>query len=149
MIVKPEQFNAAIVGMQEILDEYWPATAAGKDMPPLDMNWSFYDLLAQNGKLLVVTARDDDYMEGFVMYVVSHLPHHKSIVGATCDILATRLGSRNMGIGRMVMTEAENMLRVIGARYITHQFRTCYTDEPLFPKLGYKLYEQSYMKELT
>jgi hypothetical protein len=48
-----------------------------------------------------------------------------------------------------MMEFAEPILKKRGANYVTHQFRTCYDTEPLFPKLGYRLIEHGYLKELN
>jgi GNAT superfamily N-acetyltransferase len=98
--------------------------------------------------LLLVTARDDGRLVGFVMYLVVPHMHHIGSTIAACDILAVDVDARGRGIARKMMAIAEPMLRERGASYVTHQFRICYDVKPLFPKLGYQLVEQSYMKEL-
>jgi GNAT superfamily N-acetyltransferase len=71
------------------------------------------------------------------------------VVCAACDILAVDVDARGQGIARALMEFAEPILRERGVKIVTHQFRVIYDVEPLFPKLGYRLAEQGYMKEIS
>ena len=136
--------------MDALLADYFLRTVAKEGLPPLDMNWRAYIALDQRGDLALCTARgDDDELLGFVMYLVHPHLHHIGTINASCDILAVHVDARGKGIARGLMDYAEPILRIKGAHYITHQFRTCYDVEPLFPKVGYRLIEQGYLKELT
>jgi predicted N-acetyltransferase YhbS len=55
---------------------------------------------------------------------------------------------RGLGIAGNLMQVAEPILRERGVNLITHSFCVCYDEQPLFPKFGYALTEQAYMKEL-
>jgi GNAT superfamily N-acetyltransferase len=131
-----------------LLHDYWRRSEASEDVPMLNMNWRAYIQLNDQDALKLFTARTDELL-GFVMYHVHEHLHHIGSINAACDILAVHLNARGKGIGRKLMEFAEPVLREMGVTHVTHQFRTCYHSTPLFPKLGYKLIEYGYLKELN
>jgi GNAT superfamily N-acetyltransferase len=151
MIFSIEPVAQAYSQLDGLLQDYFARTKAKEGLPPLHMQWRTYIELEKAGSLMVLTARDDKCeLLGFVMYHIYQHLHHTGVINAACDILAVRLDQRNKGIGRALVENAEPLLRSRGAQFVTHQFRTCYEEEePLFPKLGYKLIEQGYLKELS
>lgn len=135
--------------LNALLHDYFTRTQAKEGLPQLRMNWAAYTELNEAGGIVLLTARDGDKLIGFVMYHVFPHLHHMGVINAACDIIAVDVDARGQGIARALMAHAEPVLRNRGVQYITHQFRTCYDTEPLFPKLGYKLFEQGYLKELN
>jgi GNAT superfamily N-acetyltransferase len=133
----------------KLLHVYFRHTVAREGVPLLDMNWELFKDLQEKQHLLCVTAREtDDTLRGFVMYILSYAPHHKTVLCATCDILAVDLDYRNRGIGRMIIETAETLLVARGVELIIQFYRTGYDDVPLFEKLGFDKYEVGYMKRL-
>jgi GNAT superfamily N-acetyltransferase len=125
------------------------STKAISGLPPLNVDWLYITLCRRN-ELLLFTARDEsDKLLGFAMYYVHRHLQHKDHTNAACVTLLVRMDQRGKGVGKALMHEAEAVLKDRGVNYITHQFRTCYDVEPLFPKLGYRLVKYAYMKELN
>lgn len=134
--------------LNELVLDYFAKTEAPEGVPPLDMDWDFYISLERKGLLLLFTVREKAELVGFAMYVMSPHPHHKGLISAMCDIIATRLGKRNKGIGTTLIEAAEAYFRQAEVDMVVHGFRTCYNVSPLFERLGYKMIEQQYMKRL-
>jgi GNAT superfamily N-acetyltransferase len=146
--IGPEPLDDCYQAMDALLQDYFARTIASEGLPPLRMDWLAFQRLENAGALVLVTARDADELVGFVMYlVVPHL-HHIGVTVAACDILAVDVDARGRGIARKMVEAAEPILKERGAAIVTHQFRVCYDVKPLFPKLGFQLIEQGYMKEL-
>jgi GNAT superfamily N-acetyltransferase len=134
--------------MDVLLHDYWQRSEASEDVPPLNMNWRAYMQLNDQFALKLFTARTH-MLVGFVMYHVHEHLHHIGTTNAACDILAVHIDARGKGVARKMMEFAEPKLREVGVTHVTHQFRTCYNNtKPLFPKLGYKLIEYGYLKDL-
>lgn len=134
--------------IDRLLHNYWDNTEAKDDMPPLDYNWRHYQQLQEAGALLILTARIDGNLAGYVMYIIAEHPHHMGTVFATCDTLATDLEYRGFGVGSSLLKAAEAWFVGTDVKVILHGHRLCYSAKPLFPKHGYKLREQFYMKGL-
>lgn len=135
--------------LDALVKDYFAKTEASEDCPPLDMDWDFYIQMEHEDKLVLVTVRDDELLVGFVMYIIAPHPHHKGLNSAICDILATRLDRRRHGIGTHLVHAAEQYFKQHGKiDMMFHGFRTVYKTKPLFPRLGFKLVEQAFMKRL-
>lgn len=148
MLVREEYVREAYQELDDLLHDYFRRSVASEDIPPLDMNWRAYMQLSNSGNLKLYTARQDNLV-GFVMYHIHPHLHHVGTTNAACDILAVHYDARGHGIGRALLEYAEPKLKELGVQYVTHQFRTCYKDEPLFPKLGYRLIEMGYLKDIS
>jgi GNAT superfamily N-acetyltransferase len=132
----------------QLVSEYYDKTAASTGIPPYDFDWARYKVLDDAGMLFLLTARDHGVLVGLVLYAVTTNPHHKTVLVADCDTLATRLSHRKRGIGAMLCEIAFTRLKDMGVKLIAHRFRTCYTEQPLFEQLGFTCAEHVYVKEL-
>lgn len=149
MEVHEERIGDVWEELDELVKGYYKDDPRAQDgMPPLDFNWPIYDQLNHAKALRVFTVRVDNHMMGFVMYHVFPHLHYKDVTTASCDILGVRHIARGLGVGRALVEHAEHVFRELGVRYMSHMFRVCYDTKPLFPKLGFKLAEQGYLKEL-
>ena len=148
MDIHVEPLDGVIGELDNLLHEYWRDTEAGKDMPALAMDWPAYCQLERVGALVLLVARKEHHVAGFVQYVVVKHTKHRGIRMAQCDTLAVRVKERGHGIGEKLMRAGEHELRKRGVQQVVHGFRLVYNKQPLFPKLGYKPIETLYMKEL-
>lgn len=135
--------------IEQMFRAYYHETPAHKGLPPYDFNWKLYGGLSIDGKLLVITARDGQAtMRGVNMYIIMEHPHHAGLIVAECDSLATAHTHRGQGIGRKMIELGEHVLRNKGIHRVLHHYRTVYPEEPVFPKVGYELVQQTYSKDL-
>ena len=131
-----------------VMDYYARDPVALDGMPPHEFDWPIYIQLNNASASRLFTARDDKQLLGFVVYhVVPHL-HHVGLLTATCDMISVALDARGKGVGKALIEHAEHEFRKAKVRYIVHMHRMCYDVPPLFAKHGYRLVEQSYLKEL-
>jgi GNAT superfamily N-acetyltransferase len=135
--------------ISSLVDRYYDVTNANVRLPPYNFIWEVYRTLQESQRLLVVTARDEYLLAGFAMYLLMEHPHHRGMQVAECDTLAVDHTQRGKGIGKTLYLFAESMLIDMGIDRVVHHYRTVYDVEPLFPKLGFTLEEQVYVKELT
>jgi GNAT superfamily N-acetyltransferase len=149
MHLKTEHVSDTYEELDALVREYHACTVAPQGLPPLDINWPVFCAMQDAGMLELYTAREKDELLGCLIYHVYPHLHHRNHLTAACDRLAVRPKHRGQGIGRSLMEYAEPRLRAAGVHSITHLYRTCYNTKPLFPKLGYKLIEYGYMKELN
>lgn len=142
----------------ELVREYYASTRAQLQVPPIDFSWPHYIAMESQKQVLLMTARDGDkyhakhhQLVGFALYIMTYHPHHQTVPMAICDTLAVRPSHRSVGIGRNLLSRAEDLLRDYGMHCIIHMFRAVYAQEttPLFPSLGYVPFEMSYVKQLV
>ncbi len=128
------------------MHEYYEKTVARERVPPLDFDWEHYLTAEQMNKFVLIVARDDETLAGFVTYYVSTHPQYKTTMYAMCNTLAVALKYRGQGIASKLVKAAEPYLKLYNAKYMVHGFRTVYDVEPLFQKLGFELSEKMYQK---
>jgi GNAT superfamily N-acetyltransferase len=97
---------------------------------------------------MLTTVRYEEMLVGFALYLVVDHPHHVGTKIGECDAIAINVGLRKNGIGQKLIDFSLDMLRILGAKFVTHRYRTCYNTEPIFPKLGFRLIEHVYLKDL-
>jgi GNAT superfamily N-acetyltransferase len=131
-----------------LLREMYAHSVASSDIPPYDFDWRKYRSVQDAGMLMLATARYEEMLVGFALYLIVDHPHHIGTRSAECDAIAINMGLRGNGIGQQLIDYALDQLRAIDTKFVTHRFRTCYDAEPIFPKLGFRLIEHVYMKDL-
>jgi GNAT superfamily N-acetyltransferase len=135
--------------LSALFTAYYSVTPAHTGQPPYDFNWAVFRAVQDANMLLITVARDEDNsLCGAALYIITEHSHHRGWIIAECDTLAVDHNKRGKGIGRGLYAYTETQLRDRGVKLITNRFRVCYDVEPLFPKLGFKLAEQVYMKEI-
>lgn len=131
-----------------IMREMYDTTVASSDIPNYAFDWERYRQVQQAGMLLLTTARFEGLLVGFALYLVIDHPHHQGTRSAECDAIAINVSLRGNQIGRSLIDFSTDYLRRLGVSFVTHRYRTCYNTEPIFPKLGFRLIEHVYMKDL-
>jgi GNAT superfamily N-acetyltransferase len=151
MIYRSEPMEDCFRQVDELVHRYYkadPAIAAGA--PKLDIQWEHYLRLDANDMMFVMTCRQlDEALVGCALYVIGPHPHYNGKTFAYCAILAVDKAYRGQGVGRALVAGSMIKLRERGVQFITHGSRMVYDVEPLFAKLGFTLYEQTFIKELV
>lgn len=130
------------------MHEYYEKTVAREGVPPLDFDWAFYLSLEAMNKFVLIVARDDEKLVGFVTYSVTLHPQYKTTMYAICNTLAVKIGYRGQGIASKLVKAAEPYLKLYNVKRMVHGFRTVYDKTPLFEKAGFTLIEKHYEKVL-
>lgn len=134
--------------MEAVLADQYENTVASDGIPPYQFNWPSYDVLQQQGNLLVVTARQHGGIAGFLLYIVCEAPHHKGMLVAECDGITTARLSRGQGIASRMLDYALPVLRQMGVDRVIHKYRHVYDTVPLFVIHGFRAEETVYTKRL-
>lgn len=134
--------------IEALLRDMYYNSVASTDIPMYDFDWHKYKLAEDAGILMLTTARYEELLVGFALYLIVRHPHHMTVTSAECDAIAINQNLRNNGIGKNLIDFSLDQLRGRGAKFVTHRYRTCYEAEPVFPKLGFRLIEHVYLKDL-
>jgi GNAT superfamily N-acetyltransferase len=146
-MISPELLEQGYKDCDALVLDYYAKTIASHGPMPLKIDWDTYRRLEREGHCVLFTAREQQ-LDGFSLYVVNRHLHHPTYNVAACSILGVRPEVRGQGLGRKLIEFAIPWLKTRGCTHIAHAFRMIYDEEPLFPKLGFKLVEQLYMREL-
>lgn len=133
--------------MEALVRDYYARTIASQNMKPLKFKWHVYQVLENSGLCKLFTAREEGMLIGFALYAVHEHLHH-DFIQAECTLLAVRPENRSHGIGKKLVQYAEHWFKEHGVSHMVHHYRVLYHTTPLFERLGFKLEDVSYVKEL-
>lgn len=131
-----------------LVKDYYKRTIADTNMRPLRIRWGVYKELEHASCCKLFTAREDDKLFGFSLYIIQNHLHHEGQCVAHCTIIGVRPEKRRIGIGRLLIEFAEIRLKHCGVTHMVHHHRAIYRVTPLFERMGFRLEELGYVKEL-
>ena len=146
-MISPELLEQGYKDCDALVIDYYARTEASHGWMPLKINWDAYRKMESTGHCCLFTAREEQ-LNGFALYIVNQHLHHPMHQVAACSILAVRPEMRSRGLGSRLVEFAMPWLKSRGCTHITHSYRTLYDVKPLFPELGFKLHEYTYVRTL-
>lgn len=139
----PKEFSA-------ITYQHWEEITAHKDIP-LNVDWDMYKMMCHSGRVLVVTAREEDKtLLGYAIFLIGPHLHYKNHVYANQDVLFVRKDKRlsMAGVGIKLIRASEALLKARGVDVIVHHVKVDHDFSPLLRKLDYGLTEYIYHKRI-
>lgn len=132
-----------------LFTEHYKEIAAYQDIP-LDPDYEKYLILGEAGKLLILTAKYNGDLVGYIVYVVDYAPHYKGSLQAVQDILFVKKGLRKslLGCGLMLLRQSEKILKRMGVQVVYQHVKTKHDFSPFLEKLGYENVEKIYQKRI-
>lgn len=113
-----------------------------------DVNWEVYKRFEAEGATLLMTADDHGRLAGFVLYILYVHPNHPDAHLGHCQFLIVHPDYRGKGLGKTLIEAAEVELKKRNCTHVIHGRRMVYDIVPLFTKLGFEKFEESYIKEI-
>jgi GNAT superfamily N-acetyltransferase len=131
-----------------LLKRHWDEVALDKDTVPLDPNWDGYATLDKMDMLVIVTARRDGVLVGYVSHFITPNLHYLSLKVADNDIFWLAPEHRNSRIGIHLLQAAEREVRALGCNKIMMKEKLHVPLGRLFEFLGYREIERVHSKTL-
>lgn len=133
-----------------LFEEHYKEIAAYQDIP-LDPDYNKYLLLADAGKLLILTAKLNGELVGYVIYVIDHATHYKGSLQAMQDVLFVKKDKRKsvLGCGYFLLKKSEQVLKEMGVQVVYQHVKVAHDYSPLLDKLGYEKVETIHQKRLN
>lgn len=143
---KEEWLDTAI----PLFEEHYKEIAAYQDIP-LDPAYGNYTLLADAGKLLVLTATLNGELVGYVVYVIDYATHYQGSLQAVQDILFVKKDKRKsvLGCGYLLLKKSETVLKEMGVQVVYQHVKVAHDYSPFLDKLGYEKVETIHQKRLN
>lgn len=102
----------------------------------LELDYDFYSALEAAGQLLVVTAREDGKLQGYVMMLVRKHPHYRKICGFE-DAYFLRKSSRKGSAGMGLIQSAMIFAQALGAQKVFWHSKCSKDLSTIFTRLGF------------
>ncbi len=148
-----ESMDASLVeSMDAITKAYYAYTLArgtNDGIPPYSFKWDTYKVCEDAGILRITTARLDNKLVGFTLYIVMPALHHNDLVMADCDTIMLHPDTQGKGVGKALLQYSELVLRTDGAHIMVNRYRTRVGVKPMFEDMGFTLWETAYMKRIN
>lgn len=100
------------------------------------------------GSLLLVTAREDDHLAGYILLVSSAMLNHKDKLYAMEVSMYVDEDYRRKGVARGLMQYCEQVCREAGIHYLTFSVTPALDYSPLLKSEGYTTTEIMHTKRL-
>lgn len=143
-----ESIANVIEEIKPLLTLHWEEIAGYKDSIPLDPDYEKYETMAQQGRLVIVTARDAGKLIGYsIFFLVNHM-HYKSTLFAVNDVIFMLAEYRKGMAGVKLIKLSEVATKSVGAIKISWHLKPDHDFRPILERLGYKMDEYSMGKLL-
>lgn len=121
-----------------------------RNTPALDVNWAWFASLEESRNLLIVTARNNGELVGYMLFVVAPLPHYRGHLCAHDDAHYLVPEFRKGWNGVRFIRAAEKALKERGVTRVSfhHKNRSDINRGAVFKRLGYDPIETIWSKRL-
>ena len=143
---KVERWEDALGEMLGLFPLHWKEVASPV---PLDMHFSTYRKLAENGTLLLVGLRDGAKLVGYWTLIITPFLHSQSVRAAQTDLLFIHPEARGGGQGFSLLWKVAKealLARKVGLWFVGEKLVKPLG--PLLQKYGFTPHEMAYICEL-
>jgi len=150
MIYGIETFDSTYDELLPLIQEHHEEIDEYKEKLYVNIDKGFYQAIEGSGHLLIFTARTDDgKLVGYASFIIQRNPHYQHTVFGINDAIFVKKEYRNTKAGVELVRRAEEVLKnKIGVEFITYHAKVKHSLTRFFKKLGYRMHEHSYMKEV-
>jgi GNAT superfamily N-acetyltransferase len=142
-----EKYLTCLDELKQLYPEHYEELSVTKTYN-LDPDYEVYQKLADAGILKLVTARNDNELIGYIMFIITPHLHYKTCITAAEDIYFLKKEYRKGRIGIRLFQFAEQYLKNINVNRIIYGTKIHLDNSKLFEYLGYTHFEKLYTKLL-
>lgn len=133
---------------QVMLERHWVELADHKDLMVLDPDYEKYRRMVERDALVIITAREDEKLIGYVVIICDTHLHYKTLKVALEDIHYVDPAYRRHGIFTGMLIEAERVLSERGIKIALFRVKPKSDHGALFEGQGYAPLETVWGKRL-
>ena len=131
-VIAAESFSEIYDELLPIFHEHWQVLGPYKDRMPLAPDRELYGYLESTGALLMLTARQNGELLGYIIIVVKRGLHYSTTLQAITDIPYVKQSVRGRGVGVRLFLAAQEELK---ARKVGPWFASLKIGSPLEPSM--------------
>jgi len=148
VVIGPEPFGVFWADALPIITRHWREISAWPDIP-LSVDVEKYLAVERDGKLRLVTAREDGVLVGYALFIVSPHGHYQGSLQALQDVFYVDPSRRGYRLGLKLLKASEALLKAEGVQVVHHHVKCAH---PALGRLlelrGYDWVERIYSKRL-
>ncbi len=142
-----EKFQDCVAESSEFFEAHKEEVGADKEKFPLAPDYERYQEMQDIGSLVVVTARADGRLIGYICYYLSRHLHYDSLT-AYSDVFYVTPAYRKGLVGVRLFKAVEEVLKHMGVERIYTGTKLKLDIGPILERLGYAPIERIYTKVL-
>ena len=144
-----EPFSKIIDEARPLLEAHWLEIGLDRDIIPLDIDYEKYLQLNANANLIIVTARQEGVLVGYIAAILSSHLHYHSTLFATLDVFYLKPEFRKGLNGVNLFLEMQRALKWRDVRKVIGQTKLGDKDiSAVYRYLGWKPIETLFAKVL-
>jgi hypothetical protein len=134
--------------LKQIIPAHYDELCVAKDFP-LEPDWEAYGRIYVAGMLRCITARTEDELVGYALFIVQPHIHYRTCKTAFEDVYFLKKEYRLGRTGIRLFQFAEEVLRADGVNRVIMHTKIHVDNSRLFEYLGYKYTDKLYTKILS
>mgnify|MGYP001212551605 CR=1 FL=1 len=147
--IQEEDFKEFIKEVGPLLQKHWEEIALDKARIDLQPDWAVYDILYDNNKMHVTTARDGTKLVGYAIFILTNALHYKQLSIADGDVFWLDPEYRKGLTGYKLLKKSEGFLGTRGVQKIFNKVKLHKDVGKVFERLGYTPIERVYAKGVS
>lgn len=150
MITYQEEHSSTVIrdGF-ELFEKHYQEIAWKKDKIKLNPNYDKYNAAFDKGLMKVYTARQDEKLIGYAVWLVAPHLHYQDTIKAMNDILYVDPDKRGGSVGIQLIKFSEKMLKEIGVNSIALHIKKSFDWGNVAVKMGYECTESNFEKYIS
>ena len=132
-----------------LLDAHWEESARNKHLMVLKPDVARYAAMEAAGALLSLVAYIDGEVVGYSVNIITPHLHYSDMICCMNDVLFTAKEHRQSPLGLKLIRDTERAAKARGAQLMLWHAKEDTSLSCILPKMGCKVQEITYSKELT
>ena len=133
---------------EDLLQKDYEEIEHNKELNKLNPDWGIYNILEEQGSLMIFTCRDEFKLVGYFVVISTPNLHSKGSILAVADVIFLDKDYRRGLAGYKLFKFAEDCVRKDGFKTLHVTTTEMNPIDPLMSRLGYSKIETKYEKVL-
>lgn len=131
-----------------LLEQHWDEVATDKRLMVLDPDWVRYQELEDAGAILALTVLVGTEVVGYSVNLIHSHIHYRSLKLCQNDVLFVTPAARKKRVGLALIHETELLARERGCHVVLMHCKPGTAMDVLMPRLGYRVQDIVYLREI-
>lgn len=127
---------------------HWKETGHYRDIK-LEPDVEQYETAVKSGAVQIYTARENDELKGYCVFIVRSHPHYRSSIQAVADLLYLSKDMRGRMVGPRFIKWCDEQLKAQNVQVVMQHTKVTHNFGPLLARIGYELVDHVYARRLN
>lgn len=137
VIFAPEKFDSIMIEGRPLLERHRVEVAVFPDLMTLNVDDNLYRSLEAKNQLIIIGARDDGKLVGYISIFISNHPHYKHLLHAAEDVMFVVPEHRDSATGLLLLKHAVKAMRERGCHIMTLRTKVEHDHGLIFKRIGF------------